>query len=283
MNKQPILEGEAKEIIQKLGYNYLEFAGKGAFKETFKISDSSDGIFAFKLVNSKKFDPLRTNREIEALKKCDTSLICKLFDFGKSQVTNGDWFFYSIEEYLDGGTLSKKINGKTLNAKIVKQYCIDLTKALSHLDKNKLVHRDIKPDNIMFRSHEDIPVLVDLGIVRDLSSTSLTLSWIPRGPGTPYFSSPEQLNNNKNLIDWRSDQFSLGLVLGKCLFGKHPFEDENMNPSQTVERMAQRGSCSDSFVFYVEKIGFNFLLKMMAPWPVQRYFRPEILIDELKA
>ena len=282
MTNQPVLQDEAKEIIKKLGLKFIEFAGKGAFKETYKTSDSSDKYLAFKLIDFKKFNPLRTKREIEALKKCDTSLICKLFEFGKIQLANGGWFYYSIEEYLDGGTLSTKIDGKILQKEIVKQYCVDLTKALSHLDKNKLVHRDIKPDNIMFRSNENIPVLVDLGIVRDLSSTSLTLSWIPRGPGTPYYSSPEQLNNDKNLIDWRSDQFSLGLVLGTCLFGRHPFKETNMNPNQTVELMAQRGKCSESFVNSIENIGFNFLLKMMAPWPIQRYFRPEDLIKELK-
>jgi hypothetical protein len=59
------------------------------------------------------------------------------------------------------------------------------------------------------------PALVDFGLVRDLSETSLTASWLPRGPGTPLFASPEQLNNEKALIDWRSDQFSIGVILPK--------------------------------------------------------------------
>jgi len=89
-----------------------------------------------------------------------------------------------------------------------------------------LVHRDIKPANIMFKEGLETPVLVDFGIVRDLAATSLTQTWSPIGPGTPFFASPEQLNNEKHLIDWRSDQFSLGVTLYFARTARHPYQLE---------------------------------------------------------
>jgi len=75
----------------------------------------------------------------------------------------------------------------------------------------------------MFRSGSDNPVLVDFGLVRALDDSSITQSWLMMGPGTPYFASPEQLNNDKYLISWLSDQFSLALTTAFALTSRHPF------------------------------------------------------------
>lgn len=230
------------------------------------------------MIPSDKFNPHRTEREINALKICDTPLIGKLFDFGVFYSSNNEKFYYVIEEYLDGGTLTDKINDTILTKDLIKNLAIKLINAITYLKEKNLVHRDIKPDNIMFRSNSNDPVLVDLGIVRDLSISSLTQSWLPVGPGTPYYSSPEQLNNDKHLIKWRSDQFSLGIVLGLCLTRQHPFQEEGMNPEQAVERMAQRQPFTDNFKEKVISLGFEGILKMLAPWPIQRFNSPENLL-----
>lgn len=273
----------AEEYAQRINMKIERFSGKGAFKETYCIKDKNNIQFALKLVPAEKFNSLRTEREINALKMCETPLIGKLFDFGEF-VSSYDRkkYYFSIEEYLDGGTLSDKINNTTLSPVQVKSYGITLIKTITYLKNKNLVHRDIKPDNIMFRSSSPDPVLVDLGIVRDLSTTSLTQTWISRGPGTPYFSSPEQLNNDKYLINWRSDQFSLGIVLGICLTGRHPFQERGMRPEDAVEAIANRKKFSDSFRDKIQSHGFKCLLKMLAPWPIQRFYSPEDLLKNFK-
>jgi serine/threonine protein kinase len=162
----------------------------------------------------------------------------------------------------------------------VKNYGRAIATAIEHLRDLKLVHRDIKPENLMFRKGSDEPVLVDFGLVRDLSETSLTQSWFPRGPGTPFYSSPEQLNNDKALIDWRSDQFSLGVMLGLLLTGTHPFERPGANVHDTLTAVADRKECSLEFMQFAQT-KLPILIKMVAPWPIQRVQSPRALIQSL--
>jgi serine/threonine protein kinase len=116
--------------------------------------------------------------------------------------------------------------------------------------------------------------------VRILNETSLTQSWLVQGPGTPFFSSPEQLVNDKHLIDWRSDQFSLGVVIAFCVFGFHPYAEGGCSDAQAVERVARRSSASSRFVEAANSCGLPTLVRMTYPWPVQRIRTPEELWKE---
>lgn len=278
MSSTPNLLLIAQEFSAKEKFSNTCFVGKGAFKETFKVTDSNSNIYALKLSEKSKCNQFRTEREIKALVTCNSPLICKLFSSGSFKSANGIDYYFSIEEFLDGGTLTDKINSKLLSPNIICSQAISLVSALEVLKGNNFVHRDIKPDNIMFRSNILEPVLVDFGLVRDLSESSLTKTWAPNGPGTPYYSAPEQLNNDKNLIKWRTDQFSLGIVLGICLTGKHPFQAQGMNAWDTVNAIAQRKSCTNEFKQEITSLGFGGIIKMLAPWPVHRYSSTKDLI-----
>jgi serine/threonine protein kinase len=130
----------------------------------------------------------------------------------------------------------------------------------------------------MFRADDERPILVDLGLVRDLSSSSLTQDWAPRGPGTPFYSSPEQLNNDKRLISWKSDQFSLGVVVSVCLTGKHPYQWGFNNERDAVIAVAQRKPVPESFKTQMTEQDFGFLASMVEPWPIRRIQTTENLI-----
>ncbi|MEX1138030.1 MAG: serine/threonine-protein kinase [Bacteroidota bacterium] len=262
----------AESFRKSNGLLSAQFVGRGAFKETFRVRNRKGKIFALKIYDPEKCDLARSEREINAVRKCNSRLIARLFEYGDFFTEEGKRkFFFCLEEYLSGGTLSERIKKGPLSPKVVRSYALDLTDALEHLETRELVHRDIKPDNIMFRKGVNVPILVDFGIVKDLSQLSLTPTWIPSGPGTPYYAAPEQLLNEKHLIGWRTDQFGVGIVLGICLTGIHPFHKEGMNSVQVVRSVSQRERCTEGFVDRVSSLGLGWLVRMIQPWPHHRF------------
>ena len=277
---QPLMLLIAEEFSKSNNFRSVSFAGQGAFKETYKAITNQGSPVALKLLNPAKGNLARSERELEAMKRCDSPYIAKLYGSGKYLASDGVEYIYSIEEYLDGSTLTDKLADK-MDAGTVRRYGICLAQALKHLAALNLVHRDIKPDNIMFKIGSNDPILVDLGIVRDLSQISLTQTWLQQGPGTPYYAAPEQLNNQKYLIDWRTDQFSLGVVLGICLTGEHPFAQQTH--MDTVAAVGERKSCRREFKDEVLRLGLPSLIKMVQPWSVHRFQTPDDLINSFQS
>ncbi len=215
------------------------------------------------------------------MRQCESPFIAKIYDWGIFKNDNGS-FLFVIEEYLSGGTLTARLPSINHDVIRVCNYGGALLNAVSHIRDKSLVHRDIKPDNIMFRSDSDVPILVDFGLVRDLRNISLTLTYLQQGPCTPFYASPEQLNNDKHLIDWRSDQFSIGVVLSICLIGRHPYQQAGQTCAQVVEQVITRSACSAEFSEKANEIHCGFLAKMVSPWPVGRFPHPDLIIMELE-
>ena len=184
---------------------------------------------------------------------------------------------------MPGGTLSLRLEGARLTRSETCGIALQLADAVEHIASIGLVHRDLKPDNILFREDAATPVIVDFGLVRDLTDTSLTESWFLRGPGTPFFAPPEQLRNEKSMIDWRADQFSLGVLLAISLFGLHPYQGEGAPSQQTVERVAQRAAHGAWFIDAAQKADLGLLIKMTAQWPVDRFRTTRELCEAWKS
>jgi len=155
-----------------------------------------------------------------------------------------------------------------------------LSAALNYLAFVQLVHRDVKPENIMFRDSGNWPVLVDFGLARDLrpDAFALTLTRAARGPGTPLYAAPEQLNNLREQIDWRTDQFALGAVLSKAMFGFHPYEEEGDPPDVVAERVGRYGMQTARFSAAAADAGLVALIRMTQTIWDQRYATPEELL-----
>ncbi|MCP5049641.1 MAG: protein kinase [bacterium] len=150
MTEKPTFKKIAEEFSNTRGFKKIEFVGKGAFKETYKVTLENGQNLALKIADPEKCDAHRSEREISALQRCDTPLIGKLHDFGKFQSHTNARYLFFLEEYLDGGTLTDKIrHGVLLSPDKVKAYAISLVQALDYLRRINLVHRDIKPDNII--------------------------------------------------------------------------------------------------------------------------------------
>lgn len=272
------LLGVAQEFASKRSILDVQFVGKGGFKETFRLVDNSGNEFALKLIDPIHSSSIRLDRELKLLAMFDCPLISKLHEFGAFVDSASETYIFIIEEFLGGGTLEDKLQSGLSKQKTI-ELAISLMEALIYIKNRNIVHRDIKPANVLFREKSDIPVLIDFGIARDLNNISVTPTWQLRGPCSPYYASPEQLNNDKNLIDWRTDQFSLGIVLSICFTGLHPFQEPGFTIDQTIDKVVKRDKCSSTFIARMQTLGLDAIPRMLEPWPHRRYQDSKILLE----
>jgi len=266
------LEQVARKICAKRGLQFVQRVGEGAFKQTFHVVDGKHTPLALKVFKATSSNK-RDQREIDAMLRCKHSNIARLVCVENCSHV-GQQFVAITEEFLPGGTLTAKGQLSIAQGVAVGK---QLVEAIAHIAALHLVHRDIKPDNILFRADDSTPVITDFGVVRDLTDSSITPTWAARGPGTPFFAAPEQLNNEKSLTDWRTDQFALGVVLAYSVLGTHPYSESGISDREIVDRVAARRAPGDWFQGRAAEAGLPALLKMVAPWPVDRFRRPEML------
>jgi serine/threonine protein kinase, bacterial len=135
--------------------------------------------------------------------------------------------FYLIQEYIDGQTLNERVQTQGLFTEIqVRQLLTDILPTLIYVHQRGIVHRDIKPDNIMLRHRDDKPILIDFGAVKEIMSTIVTASGATAQSiliGTPGFMPIEQMSGRPMFA---SDIYALGLTAIYLLTGKMPTEIE---------------------------------------------------------
>jgi serine/threonine protein kinase len=282
MSTPPSPEDVARHVCADRGFTFVRPVGAGAFKETFQVTTPDGTALALKVFRP-GFPAERTQREVDAMTRCSHRNIGKLDSIDVVQV-QGSPVVVALEEFLSGGTLTERLlNNGPFDVATVLDLGEQLIDAIAHVASHDLVHRDLKPDNILFRDSGVSPVVVDFGLVRDLTGSSLTQTWLMRGPGTPLFAPPEQLRNEKQYIDWRSDQFSLGVVLSYAAFGFHPYEAEGIPSVVVVDRVAERKPMAQRFRDASLNAGLPILPKMVEAWPIRRYRKPEDLARAWRA
>jgi serine/threonine protein kinase len=169
----------------------------------------------------------RYPREVEAMRRVQSPNVAALLEETSVRIA-GQTVPVFICEYVEGRTLGDMLGNGPLAVAHVIKLGRDLLNGLIAIHEQKLIHRDVKPDNIAVRT-SGTAVLLDLGVAKHVDKTSLTLSG--RQPGTPGWMSPEQYTGDVP-VDLRTDLFSLGLVLGLAATGDHPFVGSNGHEMQ---------------------------------------------------
>lgn len=225
----------------------------------------------------------RAKREVEILRECDCPHLAKLGPLPLSHAVIGDHnVLYFTEEWIEGSDLHTTIGDSgALAIEEVVILATQITLAISCLWEMEKIHRDVKPRNIMRRSAGEF-VLLDMGIAFDLKDRSLTR---PVGaiPGTLLYFSPEQTEfTGKRQMDFRSDLFSLGIVLYEAATGHHPFWHSGMTGSETVGRIldAAPARLSDHRPDIPARLE-AVILRLLAKKPHLRYRSCEHLIAAL--
>jgi len=275
----PTLEEIARAICTGSGHTFDKKLGEGTFKEAFLVTTAAKELRALKILKPGLVSE-RTQREVEAMTRCRHANIATLETVATFAHSSME-YIYLVEEYIGGGTLDERLQNGPVSRELLLPMGAALIEAVAHVAANDLVHRDIKPANILFRT-TDQPVLVDFGLVRDLRKSSVTVTWATCGPCTPLYASPEQLTNDKAIIGWRSDQFSLGVVLAFAGLGMHPFARPGDDPARTVLRVEAREGPSAEFIEAAKKSGLPVLTQMVGNWPVERIKKPADLLSAWK-
>ena len=185
---------------------------------------------------------------------------------------------YIVMEFIDGGTLRRILKNHKILPEVQALLIVkSIAKALTAVAEHKIIHRDIKPDNIMFTRHGDVK-LADLGIAKnEEEDVNLTRNDIMIG--TPAYLSQEQIETPKD-VDIRSDIYSLGATLYEMLTGTTPYAGKNTY--DILQKMI-----SESIVDprkknpAVSAVTARLVMKMLQKNPDKRYQTPQALLNAL--
>jgi serine/threonine-protein kinase len=210
-------------------YKLIEVLGKGAMGMVYKGLDPAiDRLVALKTIRLDQIiDPDESNelrerleREAKAAGKLSHHNIVTIYDVGEESAVQ-----YIAMEYLQGSTLEELlISGINWDYKTLSNVMIQVCDALDYAHENRVVHRDVKPANIMIMEGSKVKVM-DFGIARLDTSASMTQTGTALG--TPNYISPEQLKGQP--VDRRSDIFSVGVVFYELLTGEKPFKGDTLS------------------------------------------------------
>jgi serine/threonine-protein kinase len=207
----------------------------GGQKEVFSGNHPTDGPVVIKLYHPKT-DNDRIVREIQAVQTVASPRVPKIFEVGIKNSSVGE-VIWLREERIAGDSLRQVVQEKgSLDPRQVLLLGRQMLEALVDAEKVRIVHRDVKPDNIMIDGFHNA-WLLDFGLARHLDLKSLTATSNYFGAFTPGYAPPEQFKNRKSEIDGRADLFGLGVTLYECLEGINPFTDKARDYIEILNRV----------------------------------------------
>ncbi len=233
-----IIENDFLEMPEKVefaSYKLQKLLGRGGMGAVFLAQDTRlNRLVALKILPAAFAQDAERMRRFVQEAKAASALnhpnILTIYETGETDNTK-----YIASEYVEGKTLSERLRGEPLNLKAALDVAAQIASALQAAHGAKIIHRDIKPDNVMIRP-DGFVKLLDFGIAKltekkteliDAEATTANKASTTSGMiiGTAAYVSPEQARGKA--VDARTDIFSFGLVLYEMLSGKRAFEGEN--------------------------------------------------------
>jgi serine/threonine-protein kinase len=278
---------ERKSTSQIPGYQLISRAGKGAMATVYKAKQLSlDRTVAIKVLPKKSGE----NREFvdrfymegRAAARLSHNNIVQAIDVNSTP----DGFHYFVMEFIEGKTLYDMMvpppagEGHVFSEDEALDVTIQMAEALAHAHSRGLIHRDVKPKNIIL-APGGVAKLTDLGLARAQDDKAAAESEAGKAYGTPYYISPEQIRGDVD-IDFRADIYSLGATMYHIVTGRPPFEAET--PSAVMHKHLKEPLKPADHVNTALSAGIGEIIEVaMAKSREERYASTEDMLEDLRA
>ncbi len=278
--KQAIKESKAA-AHQIPGYQILGKLGAGAMAIVYKAKQLSlNRIVAIKVLpNRFSENPEYVERfykEGQAAAKLNHNNIVQAIDVGEA---GGHHYF--VMEYVEGKTIYDDLSaGKVFSENEALEIIIQLARALAHAHAKGLIHRDVKPKNIMINS-AGVVKLADMGLARAITDIEAAQTEKGKAYGTPYYIAPEQIRGEVD-IDGRADIYGLGATFYHMVTGRVPFIADD--PTDAMRKHLREQLIPPDHINTSLSAGASEVIEvMMAKRKENRYDNAEELLADLQA
>ena len=233
---EPAAEGPDPYLGKMFGnYQLVQKVGQGGMGLVYKGRQVSlDRVVAVKILNKSLCDNAefikRFEREAKSIARINHPNIMAVYDFGQT-----DGIYYMVTEFIEGFSLSKLISDRVMmSVESLSPLIVQCLAGLAYVGTSGIVHRDIKPDNILI-TLDGIAKIADFGLAKDVTRNDATdLTAVGLAMGTPAYMSPEQCMGRK--LDGRSDVYALGVTAYLALTGEKPFTGQSSFEIMTKQR-----------------------------------------------
>ena len=256
-------------------YKILDHLGTGGMATVWlgydTILDRQVAIKTFKIDANDEDAVKRFNREAKAVTSLSHPNIVSIYD-----VENEGEFYYLILEYVEGMTLKDyMIKNPRIPIETIVHIAKQIAAGLSHAHQNGIIHRDIKPQNILMNENLTCKI-TDFGIARAYGDTTLTQT--NQMLGTVYYLSPEQARGN--VATAQSDIYSLGILIFEMITGQIPFKGESA-VAIALKHLQEELPDIDKYRENVPQSVKNIVLQATMKNPNERYISSKELFDDL--
>ena len=203
------------------GIKVLRLIGEGGMARVYLASrEGDDEPLVVKILRreilANKAALARFMEEYSMVERVQSRHVARIYGHGKSEE-----HAYLVMEFFEGGDLHKRLSGKALEPAEALRIFRELMFALGDIHEKGILHRDLKPQNLMFRQDGTLAIL-DFGIAKDIAAVDRTN--VGEVLGTPRYMSPEQVQGRA--LDLRTDIYSAGVLLYQMLTGRHLFDGD---------------------------------------------------------
>jgi len=260
-------------------YTLIEEVGQGGMAIVYRATDETlKRVVAIKVLHqhlaAEPESKARLEREAQAVAKLRHENILEIFDYSGLDSQSS----YIVTEFIDGQTLKQFLAGRTLrHPEVAALVAVEVCGALAHAHSVGVLHRDVKPENVMVRK-DGLLKLMDFGIAQVLDLQRMTVTG--QLLGSPAYMAPEIVEGKQ--LDFRTDVFSVGIMLYLLATGSLPFTGKN--PHEVLRRITE-GKFTDPRMVGrgVDQAISRIIMKALARRPEDRYSDVGPLADELRA